>query len=189
MSFVNLPLVFVSSVHLQLWLWMKWYEYTLEKRWVLVPNYCIMTSNIVCCCKKPRMEILNEIKYLSSPITGVAGILWWIVWVAVIHESPATHPTISEKERKYIQRNVDVAKVGSSRKFHQSSIDVLFCSFFTTAAVGQLLANSRQHLKGLLVWKVWKRSENAFSSTIILIIRPLLILSSEADFRTTHFVI
>lgn len=42
---------------------------------------------------------------------GVAGILWWIVWVAVIHESPATHPTISEKERKYIQRNVDVAKI------------------------------------------------------------------------------
>eukprot|EP00794_Sanderia_malayensis_P005231 gene5231-5889_t len=39
---------------------------------------------------------------------GAAGIVWWIVWMAVIHDFPSTHPSISKEERNYIERNVDV---------------------------------------------------------------------------------
>eukprot|EP00112_Aurelia_sp_Birch-Aquarium-sp1_P022091 Seg611.11 transcript_id=Seg611.11/GoldUCD/mRNA.D3Y31 product="Vesicular glutamate transporter 1" protein_id=Seg611.11/GoldUCD/D3Y31 len=41
---------------------------------------------------------------------GVSGILWWVLWMFIIHESPHVHPTISKAEKAYIERNVDVHK-------------------------------------------------------------------------------
>lgn len=36
-------------------------------------------------------------------ITGLIGLLWYAFWTYLIYDSPSTHPTISEKERKYIE--------------------------------------------------------------------------------------
>lgn len=44
-------------------------------------------------------------------LAGIAGIIWWILWAFLIHESPAKHPSISKSERNYIEQNVDVQKV------------------------------------------------------------------------------
>lgn len=41
---------------------------------------------------------------------GVFGILWFGLWVCIAHPSPASHPTISKKERKYIEKNVTTRK-------------------------------------------------------------------------------
>jgi len=41
---------------------------------------------------------------------GIAGILWWVLWVFLIHDTPAKHPSISKVERNYIERNVSVQK-------------------------------------------------------------------------------
>ena len=42
---------------------------------------------------------------------GLFGIMWYILWLFVVHVSPNTHPTISKRERNYINRNIITRKV------------------------------------------------------------------------------
>lgn len=42
--------------------------------------------------------------------TGALGIIWFIVWMAVVHESPAVHPRISAWEKQHI-----ITGIGSSQ--------------------------------------------------------------------------
>lgn len=35
--------------------------------------------------------------------TGVVGVVWSCLWFALIHDSPAQHPRISDAERKFIE--------------------------------------------------------------------------------------
>lgn len=35
-------------------------------------------------------------------IFGLVGVIWSVAFLMFVHEDPSTHPTISEKERKYI---------------------------------------------------------------------------------------
>ncbi|XP_050056506.1 vesicular glutamate transporter 1-like [Aphis gossypii] len=39
-------------------------------------------------------------------ITGSIGLLWHVCWTLLIHDSPRTHPTITEKELKYIENSL-----------------------------------------------------------------------------------
>lgn len=43
--------------------------------------------------------------------TGALGILWFIFWTLLIHDSPGEHPTIETNERLYIEKSL-----GSSGK-------------------------------------------------------------------------
>lgn len=66
--------------------------------------------------------------------TGIIGLFWYGLWTYLIYDSPESHPTISEKERKYIlnslgnsvmnNRNVSTnnyyATIMSMVKFHIS---------------------------------------------------------------------
>lgn len=44
-------------------------------------------------------------------IVGAAGILWFVAWQLIVHESPSVHPTISEEEKNYIERSFDKGNV------------------------------------------------------------------------------
>ena len=37
--------------------------------------------------------------------------MWYILWFLVVHSTPATHPTISKKERQYIENHTVPRKV------------------------------------------------------------------------------
>jgi len=39
-------------------------------------------------------------------ISGILGILWFLVWIFLAYSTPATHPRISRKEREYIQSSI-----------------------------------------------------------------------------------
>ena len=43
--------------------------------------------------------------------SGLFGIVWYILWFLVVHSTPATHPTISKKERQYIENHTVPRKV------------------------------------------------------------------------------
>lgn len=36
-------------------------------------------------------------------VTGGLGLLWYICWILLVYDSPAKHPTISVRERTYIE--------------------------------------------------------------------------------------
>eukprot|EP00795_Rhopilema_esculentum_P011968 gene11968-2550_t len=62
---------------------------------------------------------------------GAAGIVWWVLWAFLIHDTPAQHPSISKAERNYIERNVDVHKsspdsvqVNCNRGLARASVDM-----------------------------------------------------------------
>ncbi len=47
-------------------------------------------------------------------IIGVIGLIWVVLWILVVYESPLTHPFISEEEILYIgidQNSEDIRKV------------------------------------------------------------------------------
>lgn len=39
-------------------------------------------------------------------IFGVLGCLWFVVWMLMVHDTPAKHPTISAEERTYIETSI-----------------------------------------------------------------------------------
>lgn len=47
------------------------------------------------------------------PILGTLGVLWYIVWVIVVRESPAKDKLISKDELRYIQESL-----GTTKKTH-----------------------------------------------------------------------
>jgi len=42
---------------------------------------------------------------------GAAGILWFVAWQLIVHESPSDHPTISEEEKHYIENSFERGNV------------------------------------------------------------------------------
>ena len=36
-------------------------------------------------------------------LLGIFGIVWYLIWMMTVYESPATHPTISDEEKNLIQ--------------------------------------------------------------------------------------
>lgn len=45
------------------------------------------------------------VKYFGCS-AGMVGILWFLLWLVVGYSEPATHPRISERERKYIESSI-----------------------------------------------------------------------------------
>ena len=43
---------------------------------------------------------------MCFPVSGTMSILWYFIWEIFVYESPAMHPTISERERDYIERSI-----------------------------------------------------------------------------------
>lgn len=56
---------------------------------------------------------------------GLFGVVWYILWVLVVHPTPATHPTIAKKERQYIEANT------ATRKSHH----IPWCTMLTSRPV------------------------------------------------------
>ncbi|XP_002739690.1 vesicular glutamate transporter 3-like [Saccoglossus kowalevskii] len=56
----------------------------------------------------PVSGLLTDYLGWPSPfyLYGVVGVLWSISWFFIIHETPATHPTITEAERIHIEESI-----------------------------------------------------------------------------------
>jgi len=39
-------------------------------------------------------------------VSGALGLLWLICWTLLVYDTPANHPTISSRERVYIESHV-----------------------------------------------------------------------------------
>ena len=60
-------------------------------------------------------RVANEGNPLIT-LLGVFGIVWYVVWLMVVYESPALHPTISNEEQRLIQETaLDLSKVNRTR--------------------------------------------------------------------------
>ena len=47
-------------------------------------------------------------------LTGVFGMVWYVIWLMVVYDSPAAHPTISAEEKSLIQHTaIDLSKVNN----------------------------------------------------------------------------
>jgi len=44
-------------------------------------------------------------------IFGLLGILWFIAWMYLVYDKPSDHPRISESEREYIERSLQVQRL------------------------------------------------------------------------------
>lgn len=54
-------------------------------------------------------------------VTGFIGLIWCGCWTYLIYDSPSTHPTITEKERKYIEDSLGnsiVKCIGVSKQYY-----------------------------------------------------------------------
>ena len=60
-----------------------------------------------------RSIVLTRVRqdFLLGDSAGLLTILWTAVWFSQVHESPSTHPTISNEELIYIQSNLDGAAI------------------------------------------------------------------------------
>lgn len=43
---------------------------------------------------------------MTCVFAGSFGIVWYFFWILVSYESPATHPTITQEERTYIEESI-----------------------------------------------------------------------------------
>ena len=64
----------------------------------------------------PVTAILSKNEFMGSwqatfYLLGIAGIVWFILWIFLVYESPELHPFISEKEKMFILENDGGLKV------------------------------------------------------------------------------
>ncbi|XP_044732423.1 vesicular glutamate transporter 1-like [Chrysoperla carnea] len=53
---------------------------------------------------------LFEAEHLFA-IYGIAGIIWFLVWIWLVFERPEVHPTIADSEFEYLKRHIHVPKI------------------------------------------------------------------------------
>jgi MFS family permease len=47
-------------------------------------------------------------------LCGGLGVVWFVLWIALMHSDPRTHPRISEEERHYIVTSIERERVGDT---------------------------------------------------------------------------
>ena len=62
-------------------------------------------------------------------LSGAIGCLWFVVWMLVVHDTPAQHPRISQEEKDYIESSVGTRQVTS----HSTIISIDWHNFFRNA--------------------------------------------------------
>ena len=72
------------------------------------------------------MNTYSNLYPSSLYLLGLCSILWYVAWELVVHESPASHPTVSEEEKKYIEKSI--AESGDASQVKLSSSSELFNS-------------------------------------------------------------
>lgn len=49
--------------------------------------------------------LLDKILFREAT-SGVAGVVWAIIWFAITFEKPASHPSISKEEKEFIEESL-----------------------------------------------------------------------------------
>ena len=63
------------------------------------------------------------------------SIIWYVIWETFSYESPAVHPTITEKERNFIEQSIGDENVEVSWKRNSNLCTTLLCSAVVVASV------------------------------------------------------
>ena len=78
--------------------------------------YCLPTDVPTLCA---------DIPVACGCVSGAAGLIWFVVWMIVVADSPAEHPRISPIERKFIELSIGpqpaVKQVGAGAGWGQGS--------------------------------------------------------------------
>ncbi|XP_069479595.1 vesicular glutamate transporter 2 [Ambystoma mexicanum] len=86
-------------------MWSKWAP-PLERSRLVTTSFCGSYAGAV--IAMPLAGILVQYTGWSSVfyLYGSFGIVWYMFWLLVSYESPATHPTITDEERRYIEESI-----------------------------------------------------------------------------------
>ncbi|XP_072278422.1 vesicular glutamate transporter 2 [Pyxicephalus adspersus] len=86
-------------------IWSKWAP-PLERSRLATTSFCGSYAGAV--IAMPLAGILVQYTGWSSVfyVYGSFGIVWYLFWILVSYESPATHPTITDEERNYIEESI-----------------------------------------------------------------------------------
>ncbi|XP_017317716.2 vesicular glutamate transporter 1 isoform X1 [Ictalurus punctatus] len=86
-------------------IWAKWAP-PLERSRLATTAFCGSYAGAV--IAMPLAGVLVQYSGWSSVfyVYGSFGICWYLFWILVSYESPATHPTITPEERKYIEEAI-----------------------------------------------------------------------------------
>eukprot|EP00062_Callorhinchus_milii_P010610 gi/632955808/ref/XP_007893647.1/ PREDICTED: vesicular glutamate transporter 3 [Callorhinchus milii] len=86
-------------------LWSKWAP-PLERSRLATTSFCGSYAGAV--VAMPLAGLLVQYKGWSSVfyVYGFFGMIWYIFWLLLAYESPATHPTITHEERSYIEASI-----------------------------------------------------------------------------------
>ncbi|MEE6498977.1 hypothetical protein FKM82_003268 [Ascaphus truei] len=99
-------------------IWSKWAP-PLERSRLATTSFCGSYAGAV--VAMPLAGIL--VQYTGWPsvfyVYGSFGLVWYLFWILVSYESPATHPTISAEERTYIEESIGESAnlLGALEKF------------------------------------------------------------------------
>ncbi|XP_056383781.1 vesicular glutamate transporter 2 [Hyla sarda] len=99
-------------------IWSKWAP-PLERSRLATTSFCGSYAGAV--IAMPLAGILVQFTGWSSVfyVYGSFGLVWYLFWILVSYESPATHPTISDEERTYIEESIGESAnlMGAMEKF------------------------------------------------------------------------
>ena len=54
--------------------------------------------------------LLNFLVYSIDLYLGLCGVVWFVLWMIFVSDSPAEHPRISDEERDMIEKSIGVRK-------------------------------------------------------------------------------
>jgi len=59
---------------------------------------------------KPNNTVLEVQILVCFLVSGGIGVLWSVIWFAIIYDSPTTHPRISQQEKDYLIKSIGLDK-------------------------------------------------------------------------------
>ena len=70
-------------------------------------------------CIYTYMYVLSVTILCCTTCVGIVSIVWCLLWLVLVYDTPSSHPRISQKELKYIQtalqtENNNVVRLGFS---------------------------------------------------------------------------
>ncbi|XP_013926265.1 PREDICTED: vesicular glutamate transporter 2 [Thamnophis sirtalis] len=125
-------------------IWSKWAP-PLERSRLVTTSFCGSYAGAV--IAMPLAGILVQYTGWSSVfyVYGSFGIVWYMFWFLVSYESPATHPTITDEERRYIEESIGE----SANLLGAMEVRILLLCFGMEATL--LLVVGYSHSKGVAI--------------------------------------
>lgn len=92
------------------------------------------------------VSVLNTDNNWYAVVIGIAGVVWFVAWIFLAFDTPASHPRISLEEQHYIESTIETELLSKKSTSKVSKVVVMYASNMDIYRTYQLPGKQFSHL-------------------------------------------